>query len=106
MIDVIKALIPIINTALMCVILNLINARKSRRIRQLPLVVFSFISMIIAIPVIIKNYDRIEKIIGFVSPLLHSSLVIVNMLLTRMLRSGRFFPAALIQAMLHLSSSR
>lgn len=81
MIDVIKALIPIINTALMCVILNLINARKSRRIRQFPLVVFSFISMIIAIPVIIKNYDRIEKIIGFVSPLLHSSLVIVNMLL-------------------------
>lgn len=68
MIDVIKALIPIINTALMCVILNLINARKSRRIRQFPLVVFSFISMIIAIPVIIKNYDRIEKIIGFVSP--------------------------------------
>lgn len=40
MIDVIKALIPIINTALMCVILNLINARKSRRIRQFPLVVF------------------------------------------------------------------
>ena len=38
MIDVIKALIPIINTALMCVILNLINARKSRRIRQFPLV--------------------------------------------------------------------
>lgn len=81
MIDVIKALIPILNTALMCVILNLINARKSRRIRQFPLVVFSFISMIIAIPVIIKNYDRIEKIIGFASPLLHSSLVIVNMLL-------------------------
>lgn len=81
MMNVIKALIPIIVIALICVLLNLINAKKNRRIRQLPLVVFSFALMVAAILVLLKYYNYTDKIIELTSFLLQSNLVIVNITL-------------------------
>ena len=81
MINVIKVLIPIISVALLCLLINLVNTKKNRRIRQFPLIVFSFVLMVIAILVLIKNYDFTEKIIELSSFLLHSNLVIINLIL-------------------------
>ena len=81
MINVVKMLISIVVIALMCLFMNLINTKKTRRIRQFPLIIISFALMIVAVLIFLKYYDFIEKIIKPVSFLLHSGLAIINALL-------------------------
>lgn len=81
MMNVIKVLIPIVVIALMCVVLNLINAKKNRRIRQFPFVILSTLLMAIAILVLVKYFGFAERIVELISFLLHANLIIINIAL-------------------------
>jgi len=81
MINVIKVLIPIGAIALLCVMLNLINAKKNRRIRQFPIIGISTILMVVAVVVLINNFGFTDNLIGSHSFFQNSNLVIVNLVL-------------------------
>lgn len=81
MINAIKVLITIVVIAFMCFALNLINARKSRRIRQFPLVLISFLLMIVGVALLIENNNFVEEIAESSPFFLQSNLVIINVIL-------------------------
>lgn len=73
-----KILITILVIALLSLFELLVNCRRKRRIRQLPLIPLSLLASGIGAYYLTIYYDRISEIINFVPELLNSEILVIN----------------------------
>ena len=81
MMNVLKVIIPVVVIALICIVLNLINGKKSRRVRHFPFVILSVIVIGVAIYFLVKYSSFpviITRRVGFFA---QADLLILNLAL-------------------------
>lgn len=82
MMNVISVLISVFVIALGCAFQNVVNAKKNRRIRQLPMVLVAIVLMIAGVVLWVSYSWVIEKLIAITSSyLLYADLLIINLTL-------------------------
>ena len=78
MTNVSKVIVAIIAIGLLCVLLNIISGKRSRRVRLFPMIFISFLLMILGTLFIVRHAELVERIVSITEYLDRSNLLLMN----------------------------